>query len=79
VAHGVDAAMEDVQAPSLDAVVDHAPAQPELLELPARDHAVLPASQRGDRRVRATRCTFATSVGVKVNRIRHAASMATHL
>jgi hypothetical protein len=70
VADRVDAAVDRVQATPLHAVLDDPAAQPERLELAASDDAVL---SRGEIRDRSIRSTFATTMGVNVERMGHAA------
>ena len=54
-ADGVHAPVDRVEAARREAVLDRTPPEPELRELPARDHAMLPCGEVGDRRIRAVR------------------------
>lgn len=65
-AHGVDAAVDAMQAAALEAVLDRPSAEPDVPELPACHDAVLAGGKLGDRRVRRMRWTFPPTVGVFV-------------
>jgi len=74
--HGEDAAVEHMQSPSRDAMVDRPVADPELDELAPSDDAVLARRVACDLRVRRSRFTFTPNDGAKVRLEVHAAIVA---
>jgi hypothetical protein len=50
-AHGVDPAVKEVEAPDAAAIRDSVAVEPGGEQLPKRDHPVLPSRRSGDQRV----------------------------
>jgi hypothetical protein len=75
VADRVHPPVHGVEATSADAQIDRIVAESERPELAPRDDAVLPAGQRGEGGVQATRSTLTATVPVNVERVGHGAML----
>src|SRR3954451_16468262 len=68
----IDAAMDDVQSPSLQQSLNCMPTEPHLHELASRDDAVLPLGEARHRDARVTRPEFDRIIRHNSGRISHA-------